>query len=168
MSRLAAVGRFKHAPGVGAGMKSAGVWWLIVKGSGQPFLDSLLWVSISALTLLGGRKDISLPNNLCNISERFCSGKSGGRKPRGNHSFYLKMAFKRTLCCWYKRENLTCMWTQVGVDAASDSETTYKNMLSKLPSGQDALCSAYEAIEKTVHDVDAYVRVRYICVIWLL
>ena len=59
------------------------------------------------------------------------------------------------------------MWTQVGVDAASDSETTYKNMLSKLPSGQDAECSAYEAIEKTVHDVDAYVQVSYICVICL-
>jgi len=41
-------------------------------------------------------------------------------------------------------------------------QTTYKNMLSKLPSGQDALVAAYEAIEKTVHDVDAYVRVRYI------
>ena len=50
----------------------------------------------------------------------------------------------------------------MGVDAASDSETTYKTMLSKLPSGQDALCSAYEAIEKTVHDVDAYVRVSYV------
>jgi len=37
-------------------------------------------------------------------------------------------------------------------------------MLSKLPSGQDALLSAYEAIEKTVHDVDAYVRVRtFLC-----
>ena len=34
-------------------------------------------------------------------------------------------------------------------------------MLSKLPSGQDALISAYDAIEKTVHDVDAYVRVGY-------
>ena len=34
-------------------------------------------------------------------------------------------------------------------------------MLSKLPSGQDALFSAYEAIEKTVHDVDAYIRVGY-------
>jgi len=48
---------------------------------------------------------------------------------------------------------------QVGVDAASASETTYKKLLSKLPSGQDALCAAYEAIEKTVHDVDTYVRV---------
>jgi len=53
------------------------------------------------------------------------------------------------------------LWLQVGVDAASASETTYKNMLSKLPSGQDALFSAYEAIEKTVHDVDAYIRVGY-------
>ena len=59
------------------------------------------------------------------------------------------------------------MWTQVVVDAASDSETTYKNMLSKLPSGQDVLRSADAAIEKTVHDVDAYVRVSYICVICL-
>ena len=32
-------------------------------------------------------------------------------------------------------------------------------MLSKLPGGQDALIAAYDAIEKTVHDVDAYVRV---------
>jgi len=53
------------------------------------------------------------------------------------------------------------LWIQVGVDAASAAETTYKNMLSKLPSGQDALLSAYEAIEKTVHDVDAYVRVGF-------
>jgi len=54
---------------------------------------------------------------------------------------------------------------KVGVDAASAAETTYKNMRSKLPSGQDALLSAYEAIEKTVHDVDDYVRVGFLCVI---
>lgn len=45
------------------------------------------------------------------------------------------------------------------MDAASASETTYKNLLAKLPSGQDALHAAYESIEKIVRDVDAYVKV---------
>lgn len=48
---------------------------------------------------------------------------------------------------------------QVGVDAASVSETHYKNLLTKLPGGQDALHGAYEMIEKIVRDVDGYVRV---------
>lgn len=45
------------------------------------------------------------------------------------------------------------------MDAASASETHYKNLLTKLPSGQDALHGAYEAIEKIVRDVDSYVHV---------
>jgi len=45
------------------------------------------------------------------------------------------------------------------VDAASASETHYKNLLTKLPSGQDALHGAYETIEKIVRDVDSYVHV---------
>jgi len=45
------------------------------------------------------------------------------------------------------------------VDAASVSETHYKNLLTKLPSEQEALNGAYEAIENVVNRVDAYVKV---------
>ena len=49
---------------------------------------------------------------------------------------------------------------QVGLDAGSEAETTYKNLLTKLPKGSDMLQSAYEAIEKLVAEVDEYVKVR--------
>ena len=66
------------------------------------------------------------------------------------------------LCyCAEEFEMWSLLWVQVGVDAASAAETTYKNLLSKLPNGSDALIAAYEAIEKTVHEVDDYVRVGY-------
>jgi len=68
---------------------------------------------------------------------------------------------------WYEKVTVWCLWIQVGVDAASAAETTYKKILSKLPNGPDALMSAYEAIEKTVHDVDDYVGVCYLFV-WFL
>ena len=48
---------------------------------------------------------------------------------------------------------------KVGLNAASESETHYKNLLAKLPSGQDALIGAYEAIEKIIKEVHAYVTV---------
>ena len=48
---------------------------------------------------------------------------------------------------------------QVGVNAASASETHYKNMLAKLPSGQDAVVGAYDAIEKVIKNVDNYVHI---------
>ena len=61
----------------------------------------------------------------------------------------------------YDIEMLIGLCAQVGVDAASASETTYKNMLSKLPGGQDALHAAYESIEKIFCDVDAYVKASF-------
>ena len=52
---------------------------------------------------------------------------------------------------------------QVGVDTAPVSETHYKNLLTKLPSGHDALDRAYEAVEKIVRDVNDYVHVSLHC-----
>lgn len=48
---------------------------------------------------------------------------------------------------------------QVGLDAGSEAETTYKNLLTKLPNGSEMLQNAYEAIEKLVKEVDDYVKV---------
>jgi dynein heavy chain 1 len=49
---------------------------------------------------------------------------------------------------------------QVGLDIESDLDTTYRNILTKLPGGQIVLEEAYEAIQKLQKEVDDYVDVR--------
>jgi dynein heavy chain 1 len=48
---------------------------------------------------------------------------------------------------------------QVGLDAGSEAETSYKNLLTKLPSGSEQLQHAYETIEKLVGEVREYVEI---------
>ncbi|XP_064623935.1 cytoplasmic dynein 1 heavy chain 1-like isoform X3 [Lineus longissimus] len=46
---------------------------------------------------------------------------------------------------------------QVGLDIESDLDTTYRNILTKLPSGQIVLEESYEAIQKLQKEVEDYV-----------
>ncbi|XP_033735277.1 cytoplasmic dynein 1 heavy chain 1-like isoform X2 [Pecten maximus] len=48
---------------------------------------------------------------------------------------------------------------QVGLDVESESETTYRNVLTKLPSSQIILEDVYQAIEDTMKEFSGYVKV---------
>ncbi|XP_078314970.1 cytoplasmic dynein 1 heavy chain 1-like isoform X1 [Crassostrea virginica] len=48
---------------------------------------------------------------------------------------------------------------QVGLDAESESESTYRNVLTKLPGGQIILEDAYSAIQSVMKEFDNYVKV---------
>lgn len=48
---------------------------------------------------------------------------------------------------------------QVGLDVESESESTYRNVLTKLPSGQLILEDAYSAIQSVMKEFDNYVKV---------
>ena len=48
---------------------------------------------------------------------------------------------------------------QVGLDAGSEAETTYKNLLTKLPAGPDAVEAAYSTVEKLMSSLNTYVGV---------
>ena len=55
--------------------------------------------------------------------------------------------------------NVCVTFMQVVQETSSEHETTYKNLLTKLPDGPEVLESAYESITKLVKDVDGYVNV---------
>lgn len=48
---------------------------------------------------------------------------------------------------------------QVGLEAESESETTYKKVLTKLPTGQRILEDAYSAMEGVMKEFSKYVNV---------
>ncbi|XP_061172861.1 cytoplasmic dynein 1 heavy chain 1-like isoform X1 [Saccostrea echinata] len=48
---------------------------------------------------------------------------------------------------------------QVGLDVESESESTYRNVLTKLPGGQIVLEDAYSAIQAVMKEFDKYVKV---------
>lgn len=45
------------------------------------------------------------------------------------------------------------------MEAESESSTAYKSLLTKLPSGQEALLEAHGAIENHIKEVSQYVEV---------
>ena len=51
------------------------------------------------------------------------------------------------------------MLFQVGLEAESESETTYKKVLTMLPTGQRVLEDAYSGIEEIMKEFSKYVKV---------
>ena len=50
---------------------------------------------------------------------------------------------------------------QVGVERVDSMSVTYRNLLTRLPTGTDPLLGAYEAIEARCREVQSYVKVKY-------
>ncbi len=47
----------------------------------------------------------------------------------------------------------------MGLDAGSEAETTYKKLLTKLPSGGEVLQATYQSVEDCIKAVTEYVNV---------